>query len=368
VESLGEKLKSTRESKEYTLDLVSRDTNIASRYLDALEREDFSVFPAEAYILGFLRNYSEYLGLSVEEMLSLYRTLKIQEQPVPIEQLLKSRARISRVILAVLVCLAGLGLAGTGIYVFLRNPPAEAAADVRPREPAVYALEGVAMERRFYPGDAVLVPLGTSQYRLNLSGIGEALTFTVPSGQVYLDIGQEINVDLNGDGLGDVKVIATDFAKNNSTSGALIRIEQNRDIIVPEANPLELAAAPAPQSPPPPGAPPATTAIFSSPNPYPFTLQAVFQGYCMFRWEILAERDRQGRNERYFQRTDELNLQAQNGIRMWVSNAAAVKFQVIGGGQTKPVEIGGAGEVVVADVRWVRDDDGRYRLVLNNLD
>jgi hypothetical protein len=88
----------------------------------------------------------------------------------------------------------------------------------------------------------------------------------------------------------------------------------------------------------------------------------------MFRWEILAERDRRDRNEQYFQRSDELNIQAQNGIRMWVSNAAAVKIQVIGGGRTVPLEIGGVGEVVVADVRWVRDEDGRFRLILLRLE
>jgi hypothetical protein len=110
------------------------------------------------------------------------------------------------------------------------------------------------------------------------------------------------------------------------------------------------------------------TVIPSSPNAYPFTLQLNFQGYCMFRWEILNERDRRDRNERYFQRSDELNIQAQNGIRIWTSNAQAARFQVIGGGRTFPVELGAAGEVVVADIRWVRDDDNRYRLLLVRLE
>jgi hypothetical protein len=108
--------------------------------------------------------------------------------------------------------------------------------------------------------------------------------------------------------------------------------------------------------------------IFSSPSAYPFTLQAAFQGYCMFRWEILFERDRQDRNEQYFQRGNELNIQAQNGIRIWASNGQAAKLQVIGGGRTVPAELGGAGEVVVADLRWVRDEENRYRLVLVRLE
>ncbi|MFP3091462.1 helix-turn-helix domain-containing protein [Treponema sp. TIM-1] len=365
MESLGEKLKSARESKKYTLDQVGRDTNIAGRYLEALEREDFSVFPGEAYALGFLRNYGEYLGFQGEDLISLYRALKIQEQPIPVEELLKSPSRVPKILLMTFIILLVLGLAGGGIYFFIRYFPPKAAADVTPREAAVYTLDEPSMERRFYRGDAVLVPLGTTRYRLELSGLGELLTITTPGGTVNFDMSQTVDLDLNGDGIGDIRVTAADYAKNDAAAGALIRIEQNNDTRLTEEAPPAVSGDPVPEIP----APVSPSAvIFSSPTPYPFTLQANFQGYCMFRWEILAERDRQGRNERYFQRTDELNIQAQNGIRIWVSNAAAVKLQVTGGGRTMPMEIGGAGEVVVADLRWIRDDDGRYRLVVARLE
>ncbi|MDR2111320.1 MAG: helix-turn-helix domain-containing protein, partial [Spirochaetaceae bacterium] len=61
MESLGEKLKNTREEKGLTYDQVGRETHIASRYLEALEAEDFSKFPGEPYVQGFLRNYGSYL-------------------------------------------------------------------------------------------------------------------------------------------------------------------------------------------------------------------------------------------------------------------------------------------------------------------
>ena len=150
-----------------------------------------------------------------------------------------------------------------------------------------------------------------------------------------------------------------DYTRNNADMGVLLRLELGNGGIS-SANSISAITGVNGQT--------ASTMIFSSPNPYPFTLQSVFQGYCMFRWEILMERDRRDRNERYFQRSDEINIQAQNGIRLWVSNAQAVKFQVIGGGKTVPVEIGGPGEVVVADIRWVRDDDNRYRLVILRLE
>jgi hypothetical protein len=108
----------------------------------------------------------------------------------------------------------------------------------------------------------------------------------------------------------------------------------------------------------------AAPVIFSSPNAYPFTLQATFKAYCMFRWES----DRKERDERYFHKAEVLNVQAQNGIRLWVSNASAVKLQVIGGGRTVDLEIGGPGEVVVVDLKWVRDEDGRFKLTTVRLD
>jgi hypothetical protein len=104
--------------------------------------------------------------------------------------------------------------------------------------------------------------------------------------------------------------------------------------------------------------------LLSSPNPYPFTLQATFKGNCLLRWES----DRKDRDEQYFQKADILNVQAQNGIRLWLSNASAVKFQVIGGGKTVDVELGSPGEVVVTDLKWVKDDDGRYKLTTVRLD
>jgi cytoskeletal protein RodZ len=367
VDSLGEKLRTAREARGCTFEEVSRDTNIAVRYLAALEAEDFSGFPGEPYIFGFLRNYGDYLGLDVQEILSLYRSLKIQEQPVPVEQLLKSPSPLPKVLAVIAVVLVILAAAGGGVYFFLRfsgkPPPPEAG-----RAAAEYVMNGDSLERRFYRGDSILVSVDAVQYKLELAGLGEAVTVAVPSGDVIIDLGQEVNVDLNSDGTADLRITAADFVKNDAARGVLLRLEMNAfPGVVETASP---PAADAVQDAAGTGTAglAGATVIFSSPSAWPFTLQAVFQGYCMFRWEILFERDRRDRNEQYFQRSEELNIQARNGIRIWASNAQAAKLQVIGGGRTVPVELGGAGEVVVADIRWVRDDENRYRLVLARLE
>ncbi|QQO09715.1 helix-turn-helix domain-containing protein [Breznakiella homolactica] len=372
MESLGEKLRNARESKGYSFDHVGRETNIARRYLEALEAEDFSKFPGEPYILGFLRNYGEYLGLDVQELMSLYRSLRIQEQPVPVEQLLKPQRHFPKPLLIVLIAVVLVGLIAGAVYGILQIPRADPAPVVQNRTPTEYTLETASLERRLYIGDSILIPVGNDQFKMELISLGDSALISSPLGTISLDLSQEKGIDLDGDGLDDISITLSDFIRNDPSKGGLIRFDLagagDMDMAgTGEAGAVLAAAggsAPAVSPEVISGSAASAPAIFTSPSAYPFTLQATFKGYCMFRWES----DRREREERYFHKADVQNIQAQNGIRMWVSNASAVRLQVIGGGRTVDLEIGGPGEVVVADLRWVRDDDGRYKLVLVRLD
>ncbi len=93
MDSFGDRLRESRESQSYTLDHIARDTRISKRYLQALEKEDFSVFPGETYLIGFLRNYTQYLGLDSDEFITLYRNIKIQEQPIPMDELIHGKTK-----------------------------------------------------------------------------------------------------------------------------------------------------------------------------------------------------------------------------------------------------------------------------------
>jgi transcriptional regulator with XRE-family HTH domain len=374
VESLGDKLRSVRESKGYTFDYIGRETNIATRYLEALETENFSVFPGEPYLLGFLRNYGEYLGLDVNELLSLYRALKIREQPVPVEALLRSPSKAPKVLLTIFLILVGIGAAGGGVYFFMNIPWKTNTAVTEARPAVVYTLEGNSLERRFYRGDSLLIPMEGNQYKIDLVNLGEAVTISAPMGNVILDLGQETNIDINSDGLDDIRISAQDFAQGDPSVGVLLRFDINSDMGPVSENidgetilPASDAAAGGVQND---GANNLSNAriIYRSDTPYPFIIQASFQGYCMFRWEIYRGLRWQDRKEQYFVRTNELEIQAQNGVRIWVSNAMAVKLQVIVGVETIPLEIGGAGEVVVTDIRWVQGDDKKYYLARFGID
>jgi len=370
MESPGEKLRTARNEKGLNLDQVSRDTNITIRYLEALENENYGDFPGEPYVIGFLKNYSAYLELDVQKIISLYKALRIQEQPIPVEHLIKHPPKFPRFIIPTLIILIVLGAGGWGAYNFLlnrQNKPVQ--APVVSRVPVEYLMEGNSMEQRLYKNDSILIRVDNNMYKLELSNLGETVVILTPGGSVVLDLSQEASIDLNNDGIPELRITVADFAKNNVDMGALLHFylmdavaiydaafgdEQN--IPLTTSNTLNTVSSAN------------TTIIPASPSAYPFTLQIAFQGYAMFRWEILREPNRGGRNQNYFQRADELNIQAQNGIRVWISNAQAARFLVIGGGRTYPLEIGAAGEIVVADILWIRDESNQYRLMLVRLE
>jgi cytoskeletal protein RodZ len=71
---IGSILQETRLSKGLTLDSIADETNIGVRFLLKLENDDYSGFPGEPYIIGFIRNYAEYLGLNAEALVNRYRS------------------------------------------------------------------------------------------------------------------------------------------------------------------------------------------------------------------------------------------------------------------------------------------------------
>ncbi|MDP9238624.1 MAG: helix-turn-helix domain-containing protein [Chloroflexota bacterium] len=79
---LGKTLSQARVQRGLTLEDCERDTRISKRYLDALEREDWAVFPAPVYSRAFLRTYAQYLGLNPAELMRLFHA-QTDEPPAP---------------------------------------------------------------------------------------------------------------------------------------------------------------------------------------------------------------------------------------------------------------------------------------------
>lgn len=73
MSQLGERLRATREEHGISIEEAARATRISLPALRALEAGDYSALPNNVVAKGFIRNYAEYLGLSPDDMIQLYR-------------------------------------------------------------------------------------------------------------------------------------------------------------------------------------------------------------------------------------------------------------------------------------------------------
>ncbi len=71
--TVKEILRKARLEKGVELASASKDLRIQMRFLKALEDGDWNQFDGPAHVRGFLRNYADYLGLNVGEVLAFWR-------------------------------------------------------------------------------------------------------------------------------------------------------------------------------------------------------------------------------------------------------------------------------------------------------
>ncbi|HWC77738.1 MAG TPA: helix-turn-helix transcriptional regulator, partial [Blastocatellia bacterium] len=71
--TLGEELRRRREERGTTLAEISEATRIGTRFLKAIEADNFSVLPGGIYTRNFIRSYAERVGMSEDEAIALYQ-------------------------------------------------------------------------------------------------------------------------------------------------------------------------------------------------------------------------------------------------------------------------------------------------------
>jgi cytoskeletal protein RodZ len=73
MKTVGGILTEARETKNITLDQAEEATKIRLKFLRAIESDDYSSLPSLSYAKGFVKNYSEYLGLDSTKVLAFFR-------------------------------------------------------------------------------------------------------------------------------------------------------------------------------------------------------------------------------------------------------------------------------------------------------
>ena len=91
---LGQALKKEREMRGISLDDIAKETRIGTRYLQALENEDFTMFPSVFYIRYYLKNYLRACGADETAFFNTYHNylkvvLEKKAEPSPDQYLNK---------------------------------------------------------------------------------------------------------------------------------------------------------------------------------------------------------------------------------------------------------------------------------------
>ena len=363
MESYGALLKEARLAKGLDFETISRETTIATRYLEALEEEATDRLPGEAYLVGFLRNYADYLGLDKEKLNGLYRAKTLQMSPVPEGLLIKHRPRwiVPTIVIVGVLFVGAAAFLSVFFYRRYMNDPARELAKRNQVENAQYELGDQPLARRVYKGDQLL--LGTTHGNLVLT-VAQAsrgsLGIETPVGIQFIDLAEEREVDVDGDSVPEMIVYVSDVSTSETERGAEVRIMLKSDggtafATIKDSDILNAESLPQGQE---------RTVIFEDNRAYPFTLNVTFRAGCLFRYRP----DRKDTIEDYFGSGDVVTITASNMVRMWVSNGNLAKMQIIADGKTYDLAVSKAGEVIAEDIRWIKDTDGRYKVVVMSID
>src|SRR2546427_10125893 len=80
--NLGASFKKARESKGISLERIAAETRISTRFLLAIENEEFNLLPGGIFNRGFVRTYAEKVGLDPDQSVADYeRLVQIHEPP-----------------------------------------------------------------------------------------------------------------------------------------------------------------------------------------------------------------------------------------------------------------------------------------------
>ncbi len=117
--NFGERLKRERELREVSMDELTKATRISTRFVQALENEDWAKLPGGIFGHGFVRTIARYLGLNEEALLGEYDLARAEHSsaaPPKPEQRIPSPPKWLPVVAVLLLFFFVAGLFYAGRY------------------------------------------------------------------------------------------------------------------------------------------------------------------------------------------------------------------------------------------------------------
>ena len=176
---IGNSLRAARTRQGIELQQVELATKIRSKYLRAIEDEQFALLPDEPYVKGFLHAYAEYLGLDgslyVDEYTSRFVTDRFDDMPQRRGASTRPQRQIALERRMVLLALAAVVALVALVFVAWRFGGSDTTAP------------GALSPQAQLPTELQLTGLGKGTYvevRRNSAGGPVLLQATVPGGKV----------------------------------------------------------------------------------------------------------------------------------------------------------------------------------------
>jgi cytoskeleton protein RodZ len=78
----GTMLREAREARRITLEEAAKKLHLSVKQITALEQDDYKTLPGSTYVRGYLRSYSQLLGLPADKLLDTYNKLMTPPEPI----------------------------------------------------------------------------------------------------------------------------------------------------------------------------------------------------------------------------------------------------------------------------------------------
>lgn len=97
MKDIGNFLRERREASGISLIEVEKDLKIRKKYLQALEEGNIDAIPGKTYLIGYLRNYSKYLGIDDENIIQIIQTYKnLEKQKTDLKETKEEKTYLKR--------------------------------------------------------------------------------------------------------------------------------------------------------------------------------------------------------------------------------------------------------------------------------
>jgi len=358
MDSLGEFLKEARLKANISIDQIVEDTHIVKKFIEAIEQDEFSIFPGEAYLKGFLRTYSEYLGLDSNEVIKKYEKIKIMETPTPIEQLIPKPEFNFRpfIIIGIFILIVvSIGIILSFVFKNISSnssniPKKENSKkqnekkekEVSQNKENLFTIqEGEKNLEKLKKGD--IVEIVQEKHKIVIKEVYPIVILTYGDNKELILIqSYDHKLDINNDGNTDIIVTLNNWDNNFANISFKLNTTQ---LYISDSSSKEIGDNP--------------EVLFTASNieMADFTIKIVSDTYLRYKIDDTDE------VEKYYYGGNNINLKMKEKAIIWLTNSGAVSLVI----KNKNLSLGEEGKVVIKLLSWRKNNDNQYDLVMSNL-